>query len=62
MNKHLKTFVSYLYLITCLLLHRKFGYIAIVCKSGCDVMNFEVNLIFLIKSFFLYDQKVVTKT
>ena len=25
MNKHLKTFVSYLYLITCLLLHRKFG-------------------------------------
>ena len=25
MNKHLKTFMSYLYLITCLLLHRKFG-------------------------------------
>ena len=25
MNKHLKTFVSHLYLITCLLLHRKFG-------------------------------------
>ena len=25
MNKHFKTFVSYLYLITCLLLHRKFG-------------------------------------
>ena len=24
MNKHLKTFVSYLYLIICLLLHRKF--------------------------------------
>ena len=23
--------------------------IAIVCKPGCDVMNFEVNLIFLIK-------------
>ena len=26
--------------------------IAIVCFSGCDVINFEVNLIFLIKSFF----------
>ena len=25
MNKYLKTFASYLYLITCLLLHRKFG-------------------------------------
>ena len=25
MNKHFKTFVSYLYLINCLLLHRKFG-------------------------------------
>ena len=36
--------------------------IAIVCKPGCDVMNFEVNLIFLIKPFFLHDQKVVTKT
>ena len=35
--------------------------IAIVCKPGCDVMNSEVNLIFLIKSFFLYNQKVVTK-
>ena len=36
--------------------------IAIVCKPGCDVMNFEVNLIFLIKPFFLHNQKVVTKT
>ena len=36
--------------------------IAIVCKPGCDVRNFEVNLIFLIKPFFLHDQKVVTKT
>ena len=35
--------------------------IAIVCKSGCDVMNFEDNLIFLIKPFFLHDQKVATK-
>ena len=25
MNRHFKTFLSYLYLITCLLLHRKFG-------------------------------------
>ena len=35
--------------------------IAIVCKPGCDVMNFEVNLILLIKPLFLRDQKVVTK-
>ena len=36
--------------------------VAIAYKPGCDVMNFEVNLIFLIKSFFLHDQKVVTET
>ena len=37
--------------------------IAIVCKPGCDGMNFEVNLIFLIKPFFLlHDQKVVAKS
>ena len=36
--------------------------IAIVYKPGYDVMNFEVNIIFLIKLFFLHDQKVVTKT
>ena len=36
--------------------------ITTVCKPGCDVMNLEVNLIFLIKLFFLHDQKVVTKT
>ena len=36
--------------------------IAIVCKLGCDVINFEVNLIFLIWPFFLHNQKVVTKT
>ena len=35
--------------------------IALVCKPGCDVMNFDVNLIFLIKPF-SNDQKVVTKT
>ena len=34
---------------------------AIVCKPGCNVMNFEVNLIFL-TLFFLHDQKVLTKT
>ena len=27
-------------------------YIAIVCKPGCDIINLEINLIFLIKSFF----------
>ena len=36
--------------------------ISIVCKPSCNVMNFEVNLIFLIKRFFLHDQKVVTNT
>ena len=35
--------------------------IAIVCEPGCDVMNFEVNLKFLIKPFFLHDQKGMTK-
>ena len=36
--------------------------VAIVCKSGCDVMNFEAKLILLIKPSFLRDQKVVTIT
>ena len=36
--------------------------IMIVCQPVCDLMNFEINLIFLIKPFFLYDQKVKTKT
>ena len=31
--------------------------ITIVCEPGYDVMNFEVNLIFLIKPFFLHGQK-----
>ena len=35
--------------------------IAIVCYPGCDVMDFEINLIFLIELFFLHDQKVMTK-
>ena len=36
--------------------------IVIVCKPGCDVLNFEVKLIFLIKpGFFLQDQKIKTK-
>ena len=35
--------------------------IAIVCYPGCDVMDFETNLIFLIEPFFLHDQKVMTK-
>ena len=36
--------------------------IVIVCLPGCDAMKFEVNLIFLIKPFFLHEQKVMTKT
>ena len=35
--------------------------IAIACFPGCDVRNFEIKLIFLIKPFFLHDQKVKTK-
>ena len=36
--------------------------IAIVCSPGCDVMDFEIKFIFLIESFFLHDEKVMTKT
>ena len=36
--------------------------IAIVCYPGCEVMDFEINLIILIKPFFLHAQKVKTKT
>ena len=35
--------------------------IAIVYEPGPDVINFEINLIFLIKPIFLNDQKVKTK-
>ena len=31
--------------------------IASVCESGCDVINFEINLIFLIKPFFYMKKK-----
>ena len=34
--------------------------IAIAIESGCDVKNFEINLIFLIKSFF-YMTKIQDK-
>ena len=33
--------------------------IAFVCYPGCGVMNFEINLIFLIVPFFLHDRKVM---
>ena len=33
----------------------------IVCYSGCDVKNFEINLTFIIKPFPLYDQNVNAK-
>ena len=35
--------------------------IAIVCWPGCDVINFEFNLILLINLFFRHDQKIRTK-
>ena len=36
-------------------------FIAIVFFPGCDIINFEINLIFLIKPFFVHDQKVKKK-
>ena len=30
---------------------------AIVCKKGCDIINFEINLVFLIKPFFYITKK-----
>ena len=35
--------------------------IVIVCWTGCDVINFQINSIFLIKLLFLHDQKVKVK-
>ena len=35
--------------------------IIITCWPVCGVMNFEINLIFLIKPFFLHDQRIKTK-
>ena len=35
--------------------------IATACEPCGDVINFEINLLFLIKPFFLHEQKVKTK-
>ena len=35
--------------------------IVVACEPDCDVINFEINLIFLIKPFFLHGKKVKTK-
>ena len=35
--------------------------IVILCKPDCDLINFEINLIFLIKPLMQHDQKVTTK-
>ena len=35
--------------------------VAIACLQGCDVINFEINLIFLFKAFFLHNQTDNTK-
>ena len=45
------------------LLREILGYmfIIIVCYPGCDVTNFKINLMFLIKTVFIYDQKVKIK-
>ena len=31
--------------------------IVIVCELGCDVINVEISLIFLIKAFFIWQKK-----
>ena len=36
--------------------------IASVCYLGFDVMDFQINFVFLIEPFFLHDQKVMTIT
>ena len=36
--------------------------IAIVCQPSYDVINFKINLVFPIKSFFIHDQKFKRKT
>ena len=64
-----KYFSSYLLLLDqiplsgFLLLLEILGNIRVVvfCRPGCDVIKLEINLIFLIKPFFLNDQKVKTK-
>ena len=35
--------------------------IAIVCQPGCDVMDFEINLFFLIEPFFYMTKKSLQK-
>ena len=32
----------------------------VVCWSGCDVINFGINIVRRIKPFFVHDQKVKT--
>ena len=34
---------------------------AIICFSGCDVLNFEINLVFLIKPFFCITKNLKQK-
>ena len=37
-------------------------FIAVVCFLGCEVINFEINVIFLIKPFFYIPKKSRQKT
>ena len=41
----------------CVIVYYNCMCIAIVCLPGCDVINFEINLIFLIKQFFYMTKK-----
>ena len=47
--------------LTLLRLHIGQYVFGIVYFPGCDVIKFEINLIFLVKLFFLHDQKLMTK-
>ena len=35
--------------------------IVIICQPGCDVINFEINLVVLMKPFLPHDPKDKTK-
>lgn len=49
MNKHSKKFMSYLYLTTCLLLHRIFGNVVMLCIILWKNKRSKKYFIFLIK-------------
>ena len=55
-------FVRY-WAILCIVIQYLLQYMCIVsvCWPGCDIIDFEIRLLFIIKPFFLHDQNVKTK-